>query len=446
MNFSTLKSAFGSLKKDAFFLAGLTLFCGSGGMLWKGPVSESSQPKERNVPVAAAAIPASSFGAPSAAETLTDGHRRWVVDNSGLTEGAVPRIMQAVLAAGPGDVVDVKSGTYAENLILSKPITIRGTAWPDGKPSVTIVSANAHTVLVDTSGGAVILENLSIGQSQQPQNGEKHFTGISLSSGELTGKNLSVLSARTEAVLVGGGKLALNDSQFNGIIGLEQYAGEVVCTNCVSNQNRDAAIALMNGPDGKTNPVTITLRHFESKDNYGAGIYGMGAARVTLEDSEIAICGNNGVQVDENVQAVIRNTRIANCKLNGVQVTANGVVSLENTQVTANGVMGVITGGAGRATIKNSQLLGNGQYGYAYMASSVITVDGTTITGNAIGDFVKLTPEMLAKPAPQTAASAAVSAAAGRAPANAADAKAATEIARAVMEAAKKAAAQATKK
>jgi hypothetical protein len=71
-----------------------------------------------------------------------------------------PTIQAAIEAAKPGDIVQVSAGTYSENLILNKPVTLVGETFDQVNP------ANNLSIL-DGGGGAATI-SIPAGLTQMP--------------------------------------------------------------------------------------------------------------------------------------------------------------------------------------------------------------------------------------------------------------------------------------
>jgi parallel beta-helix repeat (two copies) len=73
------------------------------------------------------------------------------------TGGEYISIQKAIDAARPGDTVEVQSGTYYENIIVDKPLAVRGVDTSGGKP---VVDAGEDGSALTLSAGGVRLEGL----------------------------------------------------------------------------------------------------------------------------------------------------------------------------------------------------------------------------------------------------------------------------------------------
>jgi parallel beta-helix repeat protein len=84
------------------------------------------------------------------------------------------KIQDAINSANPGDIIEVKNGTYAENINVAKPITLRGVGSP-------VVDANGLGNAIALSSDGVTLEGFHAVNSNQ--------AGIKVTSSGNTIKN-----------------------------------------------------------------------------------------------------------------------------------------------------------------------------------------------------------------------------------------------------------------
>jgi nitrous oxidase accessory protein len=99
-----------------------------------------------------------SFAAPVRGRTITV-----------ATGGAFASIQRAVASAQPGDMIEVRSGTYAGNLVLDKPVNLIGIDRPiirgDGRGSVVTITGGHCTLrglIIERSGDMLVDEDSGI--------------------------------------------------------------------------------------------------------------------------------------------------------------------------------------------------------------------------------------------------------------------------------------------
>ena len=120
---------------------------------------------------------------------LEIGHAAVTVGTCQSVKHPYTTISAAIAAAPAGGVVDVCPGTYAEQLEIDKPLTIRGIVLPN-QPGVTIVTpttglnmlpANSNfypQVFVNNAGGPVKLMNMSVSGSNALFNYQGFVDGL----------------------------------------------------------------------------------------------------------------------------------------------------------------------------------------------------------------------------------------------------------------------------
>jgi parallel beta-helix repeat protein len=79
-------------------------------------------------------------------------------NESKITVHSGESIQAAINAATPGDIIEITSGTYKENILIKKQLTIRGVDNGGGLP---IIDANGHGNVIEVSSDRVVLENIA---------------------------------------------------------------------------------------------------------------------------------------------------------------------------------------------------------------------------------------------------------------------------------------------
>lgn len=292
-------------------------------------------------------------------------------------------IQSAVDNAMPFDNINVSAGTYAENVVIDKSLTVQGT----DASSTIIDGTNTDSVFIIEGSIAVTLTNLTITNGNAPNGSTTNWGGgIYIERGDVTldnlivsnnfassgggiyclGGNIIIRDSRiinnyvftTSGFAEGGGisvgdngsdlaqVLIINTAIMNNVAdstisavggGINSTASSLIIENSLISGNRSlggvtigsAGGLFVNGSsDGITKTVTITNSTISgnSADYIGGGIYATNSAEITLANS-----------------TVVSNT--ANALGGGIFLVNNGSVSLRNMLTALNSPQDCVDGG-----------------------------------------------------------------------------------------------------
>ena len=159
-------------------------------------------------------------------------------------------IQDAITDAAPGDVIHVAPGTYSENVIINKKITLDGAGSGSNPSTNTVIDGGGGHVIKITAGGSSASERLII-KDLYLDNGN-HGIHIDVTVAYITLEN--VTSA-------------------NSGYGLEVHnSGDVtdlVISNCTFTGNSASGMRIRNKVDG----LTVTGTHFDNNQQ-GLNVYG----------------------------------------------------------------------------------------------------------------------------------------------------------------------------
>jgi len=344
-----------------------------------------------------------SFGAVLSAKTLT-------VCPSGCSYTSV---QAAIDAASPGDTIEVRAGTYQENITITKSLTLTGAGrdltfirgQEPGKPVVTITGDEEISVTVQ---GLTIAE----AKAATPRTWREHGFRI---------------SGKVRLVVRG---CRVSDNAHSGLVVVGTDAGALEVSDCLITGNAVAAIG-NNSPN-----FVVSGGNNELRDN-GVDLYGfvplsmrtplvVGTERTlvhvprdyaTVQEAIDAVAPGGTVVVASGTYVggltigksltlrgagqelttlrpppdkgpVVSILAGAEAKIEGFTmtgsvwngVTAYGDVMLQNCVISGSGLAGAFFI-AGCATVSNCTISGNG-----YRGISVGDTARATITGNAITD------------------------------------------------------------
>jgi len=213
-------------------------------------------------------------------------------------------IQAAVDAATPGDVIRIAPGTFTEQVVLTKPVTLLG-AGP----------------------GQTTVESPSSLSASFVHNGDREYPVVFVNA---TG-------AEVRHLTVDGGRNAGGHDDFVGV-GFANAGGKLIdveVTNVTddpfSGAQRGFGVFAYNG-DGTTRSVVVRGANIHDYQKNGIVAEGDGL-EFTLLDSTItgagstATNGQNGVQVSGVASALIQDTRIRDNYYTGGQYVATGLIA-----------------------------------------------------------------------------------------------------------------------
>lgn len=206
-------------------------------------------------------------------------------------------IQAAIKAAHPGDTIEVYSGVYHENLIINKPITLKGIDSGSGHPIINVNGGSAITL----NAGGIILEGI---QATAAGAWETDAGIKVMSNGNIIRNNIASDSRSAGIVLIG--------AKNNTIMGN------------IANSNINYGISLMNSSDnileGNTanqNKYGIKLTNSDGNDIGGNTVNGNRLNGIYIEKSILNLIEGNyvgsnwaGVSLDLSKDNIIRKNEI----------------------------------------------------------------------------------------------------------------------------------------
>lgn len=209
-------------------------------------------------------------------------------------------IQAAIKAAHPGDIIEVHSGLYPENLLINKPLIIRGTDSGGGKPTVNVEDGSAITL----NAGGIVLE----GMQAISAGGWETDAGIKIVSNGNTIRNNIASGDRSAGIAVIGAKN-------NMIIGN------------IANGNSNCGISLTNSSDNILNNNTA------NQNKYGIQL------------------------VNSDYNEIVGNTAIGN-RFNGISIE-NSLRNIVEGNYAGSNWAGVTLDGSKDNIIRKNEIVGN---------------------------------------------------------------------------------------
>jgi len=294
-----------------------------------------------------------------------------------------PSIQYAVTHAPEGSTINVCPGTYAEQVIISQPLTLRGVSYGDSSQAVIAMPSTGLTMTssiyfgtvaaqVQVTAGPVKISNITVdgtaGSSNCPSVG---YVGIFYSSG--SSGTVNEVETRDQNCTSGGIG-----------IGVENGSGATESVT-IENSNTNAASATGIFACSEGSPSTLTV---SIKNNYVAGslegVVPYCNVAASVSDNVINAADHGiGVVAGSPSTTVSGNTVIG--PVNGIGIT--GIyVYVDGGTVSDNRIHGAYTGvdlyAAG--TITSNRILNSSGFGI-YVGTNGATVKSNIITGGPIG-------------------------------------------------------------
>jgi SpoVK/Ycf46/Vps4 family AAA+-type ATPase len=241
----------------------------------------------------------------------------------------MPRIADAVAAAGPGATIVIQPGVYDEQLKLTGDVAL---VAEDGRGTVTI---RAHDGVAVFAAGSVSLRGITVrgGNPEYP------------------------------AIQVGGGTLQLAECDVHaaGVLAIHVPAGQLDAHDCTATNSAGAGIYFDNGATGTLSEVTV-------QRTTGAAVIIAGRADPVLKACVISDIDGPGLLSTQDGLGTLSACDISTTTGPGIAVEEGGAIHVVNCQVHDTAGPGfATTGGAPRVN----------DTGFTSIGSHAIVVTGT---------------------------------------------------------------------
>ncbi|MGI6307779.1 MAG: hemoblobin-interacting domain-containing protein [Dethiobacteria bacterium] len=177
----------------------------------------------------------------------------WYVDGSGSADFV--SIQAAVTAAGDGDNIIVKDGTYTENVMVDKALTIRSE---NGAPSTTVISAVSTTPVFDVDASGVVIDGFSVQGSTGKNVAGIELVGVSdctIQNNDCSGcyNGIHLGGAATNNIVTGNHcygnskrGISIRDTAHDNFISRNTVENNTEAGFCIKDQSKDNVLWLNN--------------------------------------------------------------------------------------------------------------------------------------------------------------------------------------------------------
>lgn len=241
-------------------------------------------------------------------------------------------ISEAVAQAEPGAKITIKAGTYSENLVISKAITLVGE---NNKSCIIQNRANGPTISLS---GKAIISQLSINNK----------------------------SGNSDSTVI--------------------ISGDGTISHCIINNSAPAASPDFNaGIEVKNGQPTIANNSVSSAKGMGITVLG-GAPEIT--SNTISDCGIYGLWYNGRAQGSVRGNQIRQNSKSGVGIKSGGAPNFVSNMVVNNNENGLFIYSDGAGKYENNEISSNKMYGLDIWDASTQTLHNNVIDKNRRGGIL----------------------------------------------------------
>ncbi len=295
--------------------------------------------------------------------------REWVVAQDG--SGDLTTIGEAIRRAGDEATIRVKNGTYAETIVLNRPVHL---AAADGAEPV-VAPAEGPCLIARGEGGTIT--GLTLKGAIEDADPPLALPCVVISSGSVWLQDVRVSSPSGPAIVVRDGarpmiqRIAVTDTPAASVLvrsGAEPTIRE-------STFSGSGSLVFSEGSKGTLENNTISASR-------GSGLQIRSGADPRILDNTIEGSAEAGVFVYDSGRGRLENNRILGSALSGVIVADGGAPTLMGNTVAASGEHGILVLGGSGGAIDRNTVTDNKGNGLVLAAESVVELGTNQLEGN----------------------------------------------------------------
>jgi len=271
--------------------------------------------------------------------------------------GDYPDIPAAILAARPNDIIRVSAGTYKTPLIITKPISLKGSA--DGKTIIELPAKEAGFITVSSTAPGTRISGFELRHTGF-DHGLNRYSGITIEAQDVTISSCSIQDCAGHGIAVlGGAQAKISSCKISrcGWDGISVYGedsrAEISDTLC--QENLQHGIGFWLGGSGSVTKSKVLK-------NGLCGILAMSTGtKVTISSNTCSGNREAGILLSDAVSAeVISNTCEKNLLSGIVARSENTQVDLVGNTTKGNHEVGILTHqGVKVGKFENNSSMGN---------------------------------------------------------------------------------------
>jgi parallel beta-helix repeat protein len=304
---------------------------------------------------------------------LTEFKGEWTVDADG--NGDVATIGEALRRARVGATIRIRPGTYAENLVLERPLHLVGEG---PVASIVVVAPTERPCLVATAEGSS-LRGLSLrpGASAREETGQPCVD--ILSGGVIVDGNLIDGEGAPAVRVAGAAHPTLRRNQItaksaSGLV-IEGGALAIISDNDIVYSGKAGIVVRGNAaPRVEGNRITRAGQ---------AGIVVSGEAEGTFEQNIVVGSALAAVEVRDGADPSFVRNQLTDSRQAGVFVHDGGQGHFEINSITGSTGSGVVIGPGGAPTLLDNRIERNGEHGVLVLDGGKGNLERNVIQANA---------------------------------------------------------------
>ncbi len=296
----------------------------------------------------------------------------WLVDAAG--DGDVRTITEALETAKEGALVQVRPGTYAESLAITRPVTLTGLEpGADGTPSVIVAPESG--ACLDAAAAQVTVTAIAFRQGAAT--GESKPACIELRA-EVAFQGNHVTAEDAPAIAVGAGA----NPVVTGNRLTATSAPALVIEKGALGEFRDNAIASAERPGIVVSASAPMIEANTIEGTGQAGIVYDAAAAGRFANNTIRQAGASGIEIRGQSNPEISGNRIEASRQAGVFIFDDGRGRLDGNTITGNAFSGVVIGAGARPALAGNTISENVEHGILALTGAAGKLQANTLEGN----------------------------------------------------------------